>query len=57
MKILLLENEIMLRDSISEYLEALGHLVEVVSDGQKAYYKIVDSIPSVNPFSPYSGKK
>jgi two-component system OmpR family response regulator len=37
MKILLLEDELMLRSSIEEYLEALGHKVVAFSNGQEAY--------------------
>lgn len=37
MKILLLEDEIMLNESIVEYLEALGHSVESYFDGLKAF--------------------
>lgn len=36
MKILLLEDELMLQSSIEEYLEDLGHEVDVYSDGLKA---------------------
>lgn len=34
MKILLLEDEVMLRDSIKEYLQTLGHIVEEFADGK-----------------------
>jgi len=37
MKILLLEDEIMLNDSIKDYLEAQGHLVESFVDGLEAF--------------------
>ncbi len=37
MKILLLEDEQMLRSSIEEYLEALGHQVQSFSNGQEVY--------------------
>ncbi|MEA3331198.1 MAG: response regulator transcription factor [Campylobacterota bacterium] len=37
MKILLLEDEIMLNESICEYLEALGHSVESYFDGLEAF--------------------
>ncbi|MBD3797370.1 MAG: response regulator transcription factor [Campylobacterales bacterium] len=37
MKILLLEDEVMLNESICEYLQSFGHVVESFFDGQKAY--------------------
>lgn len=37
MKILLLEDELMLRSSIEEYLEALGHKVIAYGNGEEAY--------------------
>ncbi|MCX6076387.1 MAG: response regulator transcription factor [Campylobacterales bacterium] len=37
MKILLLEDEVMLNESISEYLEANGHRIEAFFDGIEAY--------------------
>lgn len=37
MKILLLEDEVMLNESIHEYLEALGHSIQTYFDGVKAY--------------------
>lgn len=37
MKILLLEDEVMLNESIYEYLEGLGHVVEAFFDGKEAY--------------------
>ena len=40
MKILLLEDELMLRSSIEEYLEALGHKVVAFSNGQEAYERV-----------------
>jgi DNA-binding response OmpR family regulator len=40
MKILILEDEIMLNESIQEYLESLGHTVEPFFDGLKAYENI-----------------
>ncbi len=39
MKILLIEDEIELRDSILHYLEKEGNIVEIVSDFSKAEYK------------------
>ncbi len=36
MKILLLEDELILNNSISEYLKDIGHIVESFTDGQKA---------------------
>ena len=42
MKILLLEDELMLNESIQEYLEALGHSVQSYLDGLQAYEKIKD---------------
>jgi len=41
MKILLLEDEVMLNESICEYLEAQGHSVESFVDGEKAFEAIV----------------
>lgn len=43
MKILLLEDEVMLNESICEYLEAQGHTIETFFDGQKAYDSVVSS--------------
>ncbi|MBV5278141.1 MAG: response regulator transcription factor [Campylobacteraceae bacterium] len=40
MKILLLEDELMLRSSIEEYLEALGHKVISFGNGEEAYEAI-----------------
>lgn len=40
MKILLLEDEVMLNDSIHEYLETLGHSVQTYLDGSKAFEDI-----------------
>lgn len=40
MKILLLEDELMLRSSIEEYLEALGHKVIAYGNGEEAYEAI-----------------
>ncbi len=40
MKILLLEDETMLRNSIEEYLEAIGHEVESFISGQRAFEEI-----------------
>jgi DNA-binding response OmpR family regulator len=40
MKILLLEDEVMLNESISEYLESEGHLMETFFDGREAYEAI-----------------
>ena len=40
MKILLLEDEVMLNESICEYLESEGHKVEAFFDGDKAFVKI-----------------
>lgn len=37
MKILLLEDEVMLNESICEYLESQGHSIETYFDGLKAY--------------------
>jgi len=36
-KILLLEDEIMLNESIVEYLEAVGHSIDSFFDGLKAF--------------------
>jgi len=41
MKILLLEDEVMLNESICEYLEAQGHNIESYVDGLKAYEAII----------------
>ncbi len=43
MKILLLEDEVMLNESICEYLESDGHKVESFFDGLKAYEAIKSS--------------
>jgi len=40
MKILLLEDEIMLNESIQEYLEALGHRIDTYFDGLEAFDSI-----------------
>ena len=42
MKILLLEDELMLNNAISEYLKNIGHMVESYSDGQE----VLDNIDS-----------
>lgn len=41
MKILLLEDELMLQEAIEEYLIDIGYIVEVSMDGLEAYNKIV----------------
>jgi DNA-binding response OmpR family regulator len=41
MKILLLEDEVMLNESICEYLETQGHSIETYFDGLKAYEAIM----------------
>ena len=41
MKILLLEDELMLQEAIEEYLMDIGYIVEVSIDGLEAYGKIV----------------
>jgi DNA-binding response OmpR family regulator len=43
MKILLLEDEIMLNDSIKEYLEADGHIIDAFFDGREAFENIQKS--------------
>ncbi|MFT7859420.1 MAG: response regulator transcription factor [Sulfurimonas sp.] len=43
MKILLLEDEVMLNESICEYLQSLGHRVEPFFDGEKAYSAMQDN--------------
>lgn len=43
MKILLLEDESLLNDSITQYLEKLGHVVQSYKDGQKAFDAIDDN--------------
>ena len=40
MKILLLEDEVMLNESIMEYLESQGHIVDIYFDGLEAYEAI-----------------
>ena len=42
MKILLLEDEVMLNESIQEFLEELGHNVQSCVDGAKAFERIKD---------------
>lgn len=44
MKILLLEDELMLRSSIEEYLEALGHKVISFGNGEEAYEAITKEV-------------
>ena len=44
MKILLLEDELMLRSSIEEYLEALGHKVVPYGNGEEAYEAIKNDV-------------
>ena len=44
MKILLLEDELMLQSSIAEYLETLGHECDVYSDGAKAKTALDDTL-------------
>jgi len=44
MKILLLEDELMLRSSIEEYLEALGHKVIAYGNGEAAYEAITKDV-------------
>lgn len=44
MKILLLEDELMLRSSIEEYLEALGHKIVAFSNGEEAYETIKNDV-------------
>lgn len=60
MKILLLEDELMLNNAISEYLKNIGHIVESFCDGQEVLDKINNSydllildinVPSVDGFS------
>jgi DNA-binding response OmpR family regulator len=40
MKILLLEDETILNNSINEYLKSLGHVIDSYKDGQKAFENI-----------------
>ena len=40
MKILLLEDEVMLNESIKEYLEVLGHVLDSYFDGLDAFESI-----------------
>ena len=44
MKIVLLEDELMLRSSIEEYLEALGHKVIAFGNGEEAYEAIQNDV-------------
>lgn len=44
MKILLLEDEVMLNESIQEYLEIQGHTIECFFDGMEAFKNINSSI-------------
>ncbi len=44
MKILLLEDEVMLNESIKEYLESDGHLVDAFFDGKTAFDRVQNSI-------------
>ena len=44
MKIVLLEDESMLRSSITEYLEALGHKVIAFANGEEAYHAIKNDL-------------
>lgn len=44
MKILLLEDEVMLNESISEYLEADGHRIESFFDGKEAFDSIKENL-------------
>ena len=44
MKILLLEDELMLRSSIEEYLEALGHKVIAFGNGEEAFEAIKQDV-------------
>ena len=59
MKILLLEDELMLNNAICEYLKSIGHVVESFCDGQEVLDKINSSydllildinVPSVDGF-------
>jgi two-component system OmpR family response regulator len=43
MKILLLEDELMLNNAISEYLKNIGHMVESFCDGQEVLDNINNS--------------
>ena len=43
MKIALLEDELMLADSIMEYLKSLNHKVYMFNDGMEAYNDIVNN--------------
>jgi len=43
MKILLLEDEVMLNESICEYLDAQGHSIDTFFDGDKAYEEVQKS--------------
>ena len=43
MKVLLLEDEIMLQGAIAEYLEETNYMVDVFEDGEEAYRNILDN--------------
>lgn len=43
MKILLLEDELMLNNAITEYLKGIGHMVESFCDGQEVLDNIVNN--------------
>ena len=44
MKILLLEDELMLQSAISEYLEDTGYMVDAFEDGKDAYKSVIENI-------------
>jgi len=43
MKVLLLEDELMLQSAIFEYLSDMGYLVEALEDGAEAYETIINN--------------
>ena len=44
MRVLLLEDEIMLQDAIKEYLEETGYIVDAYEDGEEAYTAIGEAV-------------
>ena len=49
MKILLLEDDFVYRESVSEYLESLGYEVDEAADGKVACDKIAAAFPPADP--------
>jgi DNA-binding response OmpR family regulator len=44
MKVLLLEDELMLQDAVAEYLSATGYEVDAYEDGEEAYAAIIENL-------------